>query len=430
MSSSPRTTSRLSRSRRRLAVVLVIGGTVAALAPPANAAQHRSGDHVAIPREELEYRELLQQYAAGDIRAAVDAALALEFDAAQQMFQSTAARLSAELKLHKAFRTRANGARTLHRMRADRVQVLQLAALLHTDAAIVRADTPPTFDAESWLAHQAIDRLFDLKSDFEEFGPVRRLKTVKLPLDEQTPVEMGATEVSWVTVRSFVHLWYLVMATRLQDFADVERLAPLLAEANERFPDDPELLLARGSLYELQLALQLVDGSLATQIYTPETLMGWRSTLEMARADFAKAVRLAPMLLEARLRLGRVRLLAGDEDDARREFATILANGRAPAALRYLAHLFDGARAESDKQWADARQAYEQARLLIPDAQSALLGLSRLADVSRDAATARHWVDSSLSAPSDRVDPWWQYAKGQAAQLDQRRLAFRRLGLD
>jgi tetratricopeptide (TPR) repeat protein len=219
-----------------------------------------------------------------------------------------------------------------------------------------------------------------------------------------------------------------VMASRLQDVANFDLLKPTLASGLERFRDDPELLLARGSLYEANAWLRMVDRSVAVQIYMPEALDQWKATVFDAQADFDHARRKEPMLIEATLRWGRTRLLVGDEKDATAAFASVV-NSRAPSWMRYLAFLFDGARAEAEKKPDQAQNAYQHALAVIPDAASALLALSRLAERAGDSAAARRWATRALRKTPDAIDPWTSYARGQAWQLEERLVAFQRLAL-
>jgi hypothetical protein len=241
--------------------------------------------------------------------------------------------------------------------------------------------------AHGWLAHEAIAELFDLESDLKKYGPLRRPLRVTSSSNEEAPISYTPATISWPHVRSFVHLWYVVMSARLQDVSELELLAKVLASGLERFPNDPELLLARGSVHETHVSLLLVDRSLSARIYMPDALRGWRYTLYLAESDFADTRRLAPTLTEATLRWGHTRLLAGDEKDAQHAFS-IVTNSAAPVWLRYLALLFDGARAEADKQPDQAKRAYERALALIPDAQAPLLSLS--AWPTKPATARRH----------------------------------------
>jgi hypothetical protein len=204
------------------------------------------------------------------------------------MFRLTVTRLKAEVKFHERRKSSQPGDRVFDQIRADRVNLLQLAALLHTESATrVATFDPQTLGEEGWLAYEAITELFALKSDFEEYGSLRRPRDAMSSSNEEAPISYAPREVSWPKVRSFVHLWYLVMASCLQDVTELELLGKVLATGLDRFSNDPELLLARGCLYEKQMAVQLVDRSLAADIYMPDVLTSWRYTLSLAQADFA-----------------------------------------------------------------------------------------------------------------------------------------------
>ena len=297
----------------------------------------------------------------------------------------------------------------LDRARTDLIRVLRAAVVVHTVAAIqVSAYDTTRLSQQHFLAHEAVATLFECKSDFEH-GPVRPPS----PAPGMTGDPSADGAISWPRIREFVRLWYLVMAARLHGVTNFGLLKTTLDWGLERFRGDPELLLARGCLFEARAGLQLVDRSLARQIYMPDALTEWRSTIAEAADDFDAARRKDPKLLEATLRWGRTRLLAGDEKDAKTAFATVIRSG-APAGLRYLAFLFDGARAEATKRLDEARDHYQQALTVIPRAPSALLSLSRLNEKSGDSAAARAWIGKAFrNSPAD-VDPWGTYYWAQS----------------
>jgi tetratricopeptide (TPR) repeat protein len=388
----------------------------------------RFGTPGAVDPDETAYRTLLNRYLDGDASGAVNEALDTDVETIERRFRHTLARLNADVQHFAKLRASETDDTRFNRARADRLQVLRVAALLHTLAALTIApyDTQ-LLDRQRWLAHEVVAEIFELQADFDRFGPVRRSPGSSAAPVDKAPAT-GGNAISWPDVRAYVRLWYLVMASRLQDVVNLDLLRTTLASGLERFRDDPELLLARGSLHETDAWLRLVDRSVAAQIYMPEALDQWRSIVFDAQADFDHARRREPMLIEATLRWGRTRLLAGDEKDATAAFVAV-ANSRAPAWMRYLALLFDGARAEAEKKTDQAQNAYQQALAVIPDAASALLALSRLAERAGDSAAARRWATRALRKSPDAIDPWAAYARGQAWQLEERLVAFQRLAL-
>jgi tetratricopeptide (TPR) repeat protein len=399
----------------RFAVAATFCIAIVALTPCTSTAQPTRLSASGADSDETAYRALLDRYLR-NVSGAVKETLDTNFETLERRFRLTVTRLNAEVKrLAKPSVSEADDI-PFNRVRADRLQVLQVASLLHTLAALkVATYDTHLLEQQHGIAHEAIAELFKLQSDFDRFGPVRRAHT-------------ATTTISWPRIREFIRLWYLVVASRLQDVANLELLRTTLASGLERFPDDPELLLARGSLHEAEAWLRLVDRSVAVQIYMPDTLTQWRSTVSEAEADFADARRKDPTLTEATLRWGRTRLMAGDEKDASAAFAAVT-KSRAPSWMHYLAFLFDGARAEAETKVDHARDAYQQALTVIPGATSALLSLSRLAEKAGDSAAARRWATMTLRKSPDDVDPWTVYPRGQARQLEERLAAFERLAL-
>jgi tetratricopeptide (TPR) repeat protein len=412
----------------RFAVAATSCIAILALTPCTSTAQPTPLSARGLHPEDITYRTLLDRYLGGDVRGAVQEALDTDFETMERRFRLTLRGVNTEVQRLAKLKASQTDDTPFRRARADRLLVLRVAALLHTLAALTIApyDTQ-LLDRQRWLAHEAVAEIFKLQADFDRFGPVRPSPNSSVTPPNKTPATEG-NAISWPEIRAYVRLWYLVMASRLQDVANFDLLKPTLASGLERFRDDPELLLARGSLYEANAWLRMVDRSVAVQIYIPEALDQWKSTVFEAQADFDHARRKEPMLIEATLRWGRTRLLVGDEKDATAAFASVV-NSRAPSWMRYLAFLFDGARAEAEKKPDQAQNAYQQALAVIPDAASALLALSRLAERAGDSAAARRWATRALRKTPDAIDPWTSYARGQAWQLEERLVAFKRLAL-
>ena len=59
-----------------------------------------------------------------------------------------------------------------------------------------------------------------------------------------------------------------------------------------------------------------------------------------------------------------------------------------------------------------------------------MLALSRLCDAAADVPCASQWLQRSFDATRrNRVDPWWQYQRGQAWMLQERLKRVRAEGL-
>jgi hypothetical protein len=154
-----------------------------------------------------------------------------------------------------------------------------------------------------------------------------------------------------------------------------------------------------------------------------ETLAGQRAlrpdlpTYEPA--EFRQAITLleqgvAAGLPVASLRLGRIRLLAGNDLVARRLF-DVAANDASSRVNRYLGHLFLGALAERENSRA-AETHYRAALDIQPRAQSARLALSSFLLRDNRVIEAREAnADTGTQAP---FDPWWSYFHGAARDAE------------
>ena len=125
--------------------------------------------------------------------------------------------------------------------------------------------------------------------------------------------------------------------------------------------------------------------------------------------EFREAITLLEQGVEAglpvaSLHLGRIRLLAGNDLDARR-LLDVAANDPSSRVNRYLGHLFLGALAERENAQA-AESHYRFALDLQPRAQSARLALSSLlAHVNRMEEARQVNADTGQAS----FDPWWSY---------------------
>ena len=101
--------------------------------------------------------------------------------------------------------------------------------------------------------------------------------------------------------------------------------------------------------------------------------------------------------------------------------------------LRYYAEMFLGHAEESLGDHAAARDRYERAATLYPQAQSPLLALALLARQSGDRAGAQHAMRQVLALPRRpraESDPWWRYYRWQNASSEGRFAALRAPFLD
>jgi tetratricopeptide (TPR) repeat protein len=186
---------------------------------------------------------------------------------------------------------------------------------------------------------------------------------------------------------------------------------PHFERAQQLYPGDAGLLYLRGYLHETfasprvqNVARAITSAGSRTRVRAP------RRELQDAESYFRRALTGNPALADARLRLGRVLSLLGDDADAVRELRIVLTATGDPVQL-YYAHLFLGSALESLGRRDEARDAYVRASSYFASADAPRLALSQLAVRSGEAAEAHTRLDATLSrrGGSDRDDPWWTY---------------------
>ena len=124
---------------------------------------------------------------------------------------------------------------------------------------------------------------------------------------------------------------------------------------------------------------------------------------------------------EARLHLGHVMSLQGRHEEAANQLRAATAAGN--SWTQYNAWLFLGVAEQSLGRVNRARESFDQAAALYPQAQSAYLALSQLARRSGDRSGALQAIRQMLSLPGSdrqREDPWPTYLQGSAAEAQER----------
>jgi hypothetical protein len=372
--------------------------------------------------EKRAYLALLERYASGDVEGAVmgvvradpvqtrDVVRGLVDDIEVQL--ARVRQLSADTRGEAPVESRRNG------LRRQRLRILKLSLLLHTDAA-VRVREP--HDHLHLASGTSIHRLKLLHEDYARHGPTTD--------GGSTAERAAAGGREWAEVNALVRDWYLAVIAHLFKVRMPDLLRAVIPAALKTFEDDAELLLARGSYWEYEAMTVLVDRSLAREIYMSRVLTLAQQRAGWAADDFERALGQRPDLHEARLRLGHARGLRGRNSEAAAAYAAVTASD-APPNLRYLARVFAGALADEAGDAAAARRHYEAALQLYPAAQRPKLALSAACFAAGDRACADTWLERSMAEVSpDRADPWWTYADGQAWLADRRLAALRARGL-
>jgi len=400
------------------------------LAPGGAPAQHRTAELDA-------YLALLGRYEALDYQGAADAAARLDVYTARTLARLVLDDVAFEMVLLRRLKAAVREAPTgssLSQLRRERVRRLKLTLLVHTEAAL-RVSNVKAFGGQLALAREALARLRRLEEDDRRInGPLKTSedepgiqRSDEPPPSREQRAALGLPDREAMTL--FIRDWYLVVASRLQLGDHLVFLKRHVREGLELLGDDPELLLTRGSISEAEADIAIIDRSLAREIYASAHVERWRQFMSAAGGDYQAATRRQPDLYEATLRWGRINMHLGDRKAARRALDEVAASD-APANLRYMAQLFLGDLAEREQQVDRARAAYESALALFPTAQAPMLAFSLLCDSAAEPECTRRWLSRSIAATGrGRLDPWWDYLRGQAWLGDKRLVAFRARGL-
>jgi tetratricopeptide (TPR) repeat protein len=227
---------------------------------------------------------------------------------------------------------------------------------------------------------------------------------------------------------SFARRWYLALASYDQGLWDGDRARDLLEEGRQRFPRDAEMLVALGSVYEMEGSLPppappaagvARPGGIVARTYAA-TVRDRREALEKAEEAYRQALSLDPALTEGRLRHGSVLCRLGRGDEALAELARAL-EGAVDERTRYLAHLFTGHELEAAGRLDDAAQEYRASIEAEPRCQAGRLALAHVLDRLRSRESAAELLEEAVAPDDDaggRQDPWWTYPFGEAARAE------------
>jgi tetratricopeptide (TPR) repeat protein len=244
---------------------------------------------------------------------------------------------------------------------------LRLAALIHIEAVF---DLAGRDRGQALLRHQAIARA-----------------------DLDALAERGRD--------GFVRDCWMLLIAFYQGRLELVAAHALWQAAHKSAGDSPELWLAAGVTEEMAW----------TMVHSDDYEGMVAGSLKEAESAYRKALDRQPDLVEARLRLGRVLTLKGDNDGALREFDALRATD--DSGFRYLAHLFAGDALERSGRRQAAEGRYIAAFAALPEGQSARLALTQI----RHAAGARTAAADAARAALDRrvgetADPWLWYTVG------------------
>ena len=411
---------------RRLTVVALAGLVGLAAASPA-----RAQVSVSSP-----YLDIVARYQSGDQAKAVADMAAYPTSGLRDRARKDLRDLTCQVLCGTADcrRARAEKPAELERVLEAWSASMPAAAALHVDTAIQAQaeDRRDVAEAHRQLALELVD-LMETELAAPVTGTPAGTSPIARPRIADGPAFAGPTQTGpdpQIARRAQAsQLVTLLSIWLLQLRGDLPQIQAPLARAQQRFPQDPLVALALGSLHEAHAAPNaLVEASAGRQ----GSLEKWRQEerayrLDQALVAYRQAVSLDPTLAEAHLRLGHVLLLTGKVDEADAAFARATAE-TGDRRWRYLAEMLraDGADARGDR--VAARQRYQAALEAWPDAQSPALALSRLDASDGDWPAAQARLSTLGPRAGGRAeDPWWAYGFGQAWRIDAGLATLRRL---
>jgi tetratricopeptide (TPR) repeat protein len=295
-------------------------------------------------------------------------------------------------------------------------RVMTRAALLHTDVAIGWAKHGPEVPVSRQPTGRARPAVFQIRDG-------RRSEIIDLNIhweiaraafDLVGPPEAGSP---------FARQWYLATSTRLVGERDYAVATHHLDHARRVFPDEPRLWLLAGMIDEnlaapsMQAAIAQVDPRAFFNVESVRTLF------DRAERSYWKALELDAGLADAAVRLAHVFL----RTDRPSEAVDLLrqAPESREVVMQYFAVLVLGQAERALGRLDAARDAFNRARSLFPDAQSPRLALAELAWHDGQPQSAADGLAAWLAMPqaspaAARFDPWWYYDVAPAADASLR----------
>lgn len=208
--------------------------------------------------------------------------------------------------------------------------------------------------------------------------------------------------------REFVPRWYEFAPSMYLLHQNPDKALLLVQEGFTHAADNATLHLYSGIVFEMTGPRQ---GALVARARSLTLRPGrLEAPLEAAARAYGRALTADSHMAIARIHLGRVHFLQHDSR-ARADLEQALADATDIGA-RYLAHVFLGDLAESDKRQADALHEYEAAMAVGPQYQTAYVAAARMADALGEFERARE-IALALVGIEKREDPWWNYRLGE-----------------
>ncbi len=225
-----------------------------------------------------------------------------------------------------------------------------------------------------------------------------------------------------ITDSDFKSRWYLALGyyyqTNLKDLSAIEIFKMLLKES----PGDAQILLAMGTVYEAggsmfdrpRSKLSSLPSSGSMRVALQQKLRAKRARdrkLRQAADVYRQALASSPDFAEARLRLGKVSQLLGEEEYGCSQFEWVIGES-SDRYLVSLAHLFCGRLLEERNELPEAHHHYRSAVEAGPEWQVMHLALShalrRSGDIKASAEVLMRGLQLSVN-PRNPFGGLWKY---------------------
>jgi tetratricopeptide (TPR) repeat protein len=205
---------------------------------------------------------------------------------------------------------------------------------------------------------------------------------------------------------AFLTSWYRLVTAYDQGRGDLASARLCIDTAPPEVKRDPEILLAYGAILETAATQQIEEG---------ESESAWQPDVQRAEQTYRDALAVAPDLLEAQARLGRVLTLLGRQKEALKVLQPLRDAG--DPRIAYLARMFAGLAHQRLGAYTDARREFAAAETAIPGLPSPPIAAAFTAYLLDDRNGARRVLLEMAQRPGAAVaDPWAWYTKGTASR--------------
>jgi tetratricopeptide (TPR) repeat protein len=207
--------------------------------------------------------------------------------------------------------------------------------------------------------------------------------------------------------REFITHWYEFAPSLFLVVRKLDRATWLVQEGFDKSPNNPTLHTYKGIIEEMRGPVQATVVARGRELALSPARA--ERALEPATQEFRLALKADSRFALARLRLGRIHFLA-DDNRARGDLEQALADAT-DASTQYLAHLFLGEVAASEKRQQDALREYEAAITVGPQYQTGYIAAARMADALGESDRSRELAMACVGIEKSD-DPWWDYQVG------------------